>query len=93
MQPARARRKVRVIDAGEPRNRFAGHSHGFLGQDGRTPSAILDEARRQLLAYPTARIIPGRAERAAITGNGFEVRTEDGETFEATRLVLATGVR
>ncbi|TIQ46943.1 MAG: NAD(P)/FAD-dependent oxidoreductase [Mesorhizobium sp.] len=93
MQPARARRKVLVIDAGEPRNRFAGHSHGFLGQDGRTPSAILDEARRQLLAYPTARINPGRAERAAITGNGFEVRTEDGETFEAARLVLATGVR
>ena len=55
IQVARARRKVLVINAGEPRNRFAEHSHGFLGQDGRTPAAILDEARRQLLAYPTAR--------------------------------------
>lgn len=93
MQPARARRKLLVIDAGEPRNRFAEHSHGFLGQDGRTPSAILDEARRQLLAYPTARMVTGRAERATAAGNGFEVLTDSGEIFEATRLVLASGVR
>ncbi len=93
MQPARARRKVLVIDAGEPRNRFAEHSHGFFGQDGRTPAAMLDEARRQLLAYPTARTITGRAQQAVKTTGGFEVRTESGEAFEATRLVLATGIR
>ena len=35
MQLVRARRRVLVLDTGEPRNRFAHHSHGFLGQDGR----------------------------------------------------------
>lgn len=34
LQLARARRSVLVIDAAEQRNRFANHSHGFLGQDG-----------------------------------------------------------
>ena len=37
LQLLRARKKVLVIDAGERRNRFASHSHGFLGQDGRDP--------------------------------------------------------
>ncbi|MFN6996219.1 MAG: NAD(P)-binding protein, partial [Aquincola tertiaricarbonis] len=35
LQLARARRRLLVVDAGLPRNRFAAHSHGFLGQDGR----------------------------------------------------------
>lgn len=93
IQAARARRKVLVIDAGQPRNRFAEHSHGFLGQDGRAPDAILDDARRQVLAYPTARVINGYADKAAATDAGFEVSTDRGETFGAARLVLATGVR
>ncbi|MBZ9813203.1 NAD(P)/FAD-dependent oxidoreductase [Mesorhizobium sp. CA7] len=93
MYAARGRRKVLVIDAGEPRNRFAEHSHGFFGQDGRAPADILGEARAQLLAYPAVTVIEGRAERAAITDTGFEVRMDDGEGFGATRLVLATGVR
>lgn len=48
LQLVRARRSVLMIDAGERRNRFASHSHGFLGQDGvpparsrRTPAASL----------------------------------------------------
>ena len=59
MQLARARRKVLVVDGGKPRNRFAETSHGFLGQDGRTPAAIIDEASRQLAAYPTVTQIKG----------------------------------
>ncbi|MBZ9673266.1 NAD(P)/FAD-dependent oxidoreductase [Mesorhizobium sp. ES1-3] len=94
IQAARARRNVLVIDAGQPRNRFAAHSHGFLGQDGRTPGAILDEARRQLLAYPTARLVTARADKAiANGGSDFEITIGGGETFGAARLVLATGVR
>jgi len=68
-----------VIDAGEPRNRFAEHSHGFFGQDGRSPSAILDEARRQVLAYPSAKVIARRADHARAVSGGFEVRLDNGE--------------
>jgi thioredoxin reductase len=91
-QLARARRRVLVIDAGKPRNRFAAHSHGFLGQDGRTPAEILGDARRQLLAYPTATIVDAYAAKAEAAGDGFMVALEDGMTFEGLRLLLATGV-
>ena len=50
LQLARARRRVTVIDAGQRRNRFAAAAHGLLGQDGRAPGAIVDDARAQLLA-------------------------------------------
>ncbi|MBZ9762147.1 NAD(P)/FAD-dependent oxidoreductase [Mesorhizobium sp. CA8] len=93
MYAARGRRKVLVIDAGQPRNRFAERSHGFFGHDGRAPAEILGEAKAQLLAYPAVTVIEGRAERAAIAGAGFEVEIDNGEGFGATRLVLATGVR
>jgi thioredoxin reductase len=92
-QVARARRRVLVIDGGQPRNRFAAHSHGFLGQDGRTPADILGDARRQLLAYPTATIVDAYAEKAEAAGDGFAVALEDGKAFEGARLLLATGVR
>jgi thioredoxin reductase len=92
-QIARARRKALVIDAGAPRNRFAEHSHGFLGQDGRGPAEILGDARRQLLVYPTARIVDAYADRAEARDGLFRVGTGSGETFEASRLILATGVR
>lgn len=49
---ARARRTVRVIDSGKPRNRFAAASHGFLGQDGSDPFQILATARAQLWPIP-----------------------------------------
>ncbi len=35
LQLGRARKNILVVDAGERRNRFASHSHGFLGQDGK----------------------------------------------------------
>ncbi|WP_353643166.1 NAD(P)/FAD-dependent oxidoreductase [Mesorhizobium sp. WSM2239] len=92
-QVARARRRVLVIDGGKPRNRFAVHSHGFLGQDGRTPAEILGEARRQLLAYPTVTMVDEYAEKAEAANDGFVVALEDGKTFEGARLLLATGVR
>lgn len=53
LQLGRARKNILVVDAGERRNRFASHSHGFLGQDGKAPGEIIAEARRQIEGYPT----------------------------------------
>ncbi|MEW6643508.1 MAG: NAD(P)/FAD-dependent oxidoreductase [Pseudomonadota bacterium] len=92
LQLARARRRVLVIDAGEPRNRFAKASHGFLGQDGRSPSTITEDARAQLLAYPTVIWRDGRASGAEGSIDAFSVSTTDGEHYEGRRLVIATGV-
>ena len=92
LQLARARRNVLVIDAGKPRNRFATASHGFLGQDGRTPAEILGTARQQLAAYRTATVRQDEAVQGFADGRGFALRLADGDTVSANRLVLATGV-
>src|SRR5215831_5055255 len=93
LQLARARRRVLVLDSGEPRNRFAQSSHGLFGHDGQTPSAILAKARSQLLSYSTVSFTDGLATHAARTGEQFAVTVASGTVHTASRLILATGVR
>ena len=92
LQLVRARRSVLVIDAGERRNRFASHSHGFLGHDGVPPGEIAANARRQLEAYPALTWLEGRVE--AVTGqvDEFTAATSDGGSHRGRRLLLANGV-
>ncbi|MBY5749956.1 NAD(P)/FAD-dependent oxidoreductase [Rhizobium leguminosarum bv. viciae] len=92
MQLARARRRVLLVDAGAPRNRFSEASRGFLGQDGQTPAAIMQEGKRQLSLYPTITIREGKVVRAQSDGDAFIIGTEDGGEERAARIVLATGV-
>lgn len=92
LQLARARRKVLVLDAGLRRNRFAETSHGFLGQDGRAPGDIAQDAREQLMAYPTVQWLADTALEASQTDNGFQVRTTNGQQASAKRLIIASGV-
>jgi thioredoxin reductase len=92
LQLARARRHILVVDSGQPRNRFAQASHGFFGQDGKPPSAILATARTQLLSYPTVRFAEALATHAGKTNHEFTVQLNGGETHTASRLILATGV-
>ncbi|NPC54607.1 NAD(P)/FAD-dependent oxidoreductase [Caenimonas soli] len=91
LQLARARRQVAVIDSGLRRNRFAQVSHGFLAQDGRPPSEIHAEAKRQLLRYPAVRWLEGAAHAVRRSGKSFEVVTDQGAQ-RSRRIVLATGV-
>lgn len=93
LQLARARRRVIVIDSGQPRNRFASHAHGVLGHDGRPGRDILADARRQLALYPTASLHEGRAVTAHRSADGFTIKTEDGLEVGGRRLLLAHGVR
>ena len=92
MQLARARQNVLVIDAGQPRNRFADEAHGFLGQDGRAPAAIMRDAHCQVLRYPAIEIISGEARTARAFEDGFAVDLSSGVEHRAERLILATGV-
>ncbi len=92
LQLARARRKVTVIDAGQRRNRFTTHAHGFLGQDGKDPAVIWAEARNQLLAYPSVTWIDGDAEMVAGGKDGFTITTKAGAVASGRRLLLATGL-
>ena len=96
MQLARARRKLLVIDAGAPRNRFAQAAHGFLGQDGVPPAAIMRTGLTQLSAYPSVEFADGLATRAGGEIDGFgevmaqsvlEFFAKDGTTDLLNRLV------
>ncbi|RYZ91678.1 MAG: NAD(P)/FAD-dependent oxidoreductase [Moraxellaceae bacterium] len=92
LQLARGRRQVAVIDAGIRRNRFAQHSYGLLGQDGKPPELIASEAKAQLLNYPNVSWFDSTVESAEKAGNLFTVVTVDNTTLTAKRLLLATGV-
>jgi len=96
----RARRRVLVIDAGEPRNRFAAHMHGVLGHDGADPLDLLAAGRAEAAAYgvrvvrgSVARVTPD-AQRPAT----LEVTTTPDEAtgsplvLAARALVVATGL-
>lgn len=90
---ARARRRVRIIDSGMPRNRFASHSHGVLGLDGIAASELLKQARAQLLDYPSVRWTSDSVVDVQRNSEGFVATTASGDTFAARKLLLATGVR
>ncbi|KZN13877.1 NAD(P)/FAD-dependent oxidoreductase [Marinomonas sp. TW1] len=93
MQLARGQRKITVIDAGEPRNRFANQSHGFFGLDGVSPHQIQQEAQRQLLKYPTVTLIEDTAKTALKLDDLFHVTLGNGQTIHSKKLILATGLK
>lgn len=47
----RARRRVAVVDAGQPRNAPAAHMHGFLSRDGTPPKDLLAMGRAEATGY------------------------------------------
>jgi len=93
MQLARARRRILVIDAGSPRNRFAKTSHVFFGLDGKSPKEIVETVRGQLLAYPTVQMLDGEVVSAEPSEKGFQLELANGLVHSARRIVIATGMK
>ncbi|MBN9672739.1 NAD(P)/FAD-dependent oxidoreductase [Roseibium aggregatum] len=93
MQLARARRRVLIVDTGTPRNRFSASSHGFPGQDGRQPAAILATLRSELAAYPTVDFREEQSEAAVREGARFRISLAGSTEKTGRRIILAYGVR
>lgn len=92
LQLGRMRRRVLVVDAGEPRNAPAAHMHGYLGHDGLPPSELAAIARREVAAYGVE-VVDGRV--TSVSGSvtaGFTVELTSGDRRMARRVVLATGI-
>jgi thioredoxin reductase len=95
----RARRRVAVVDAGQPRNAPAAHMHGFLGSDGLPPDKLLAAGRDEVVGYGghpvsgTATSIVPHAARAATHPIGFEVSLDNGPSLHARRVLVTTGLR
>ena len=85
----RARRRVLVIDDGRPRNRSAGHAHGFLTRDGVAPAELLAIGRREVSRYGVA-FVDGTVTRIE---PGCRLITHGGALLRARRVLVATGLR
>jgi thioredoxin reductase (NADPH) len=78
MMLGRSRRRVVVVDAGEPRNARAAHLHGFLSRDGMDPAELLSTARREVVGYG-GELLAGRAVGIdRLDGARFAVRLAEG---------------
>ena len=87
----RSRRRVLVLDGGEPRNAPSSGVHYFLTRDGTPPNGLLRIGREQLGPYPGVEVREARAIRSAGSDDDFEVALDDG-SVETRKILLATGV-
>lgn len=96
LQLAQARRKVVIIDAGKPRNRFASHARGFLTQDGKSPHDIAAAGYAELTQYPTVEWCRGKVETVMGEMDNFTLMladsSESAAPLRARRVILAAGV-
>jgi thioredoxin reductase len=84
----RARRRVVVIDSGEPRNAPASHMHGYLSRGGLSPSELLQLGRKEAESYGVEFV----SDRVVSVEPGFSLVLAEGAIPRARRLILATGV-
>lgn len=89
---ARARRRVLVLDGGQPRNRFAPHMHGVLSRDGYSPIDLVEDGYREVRSADGVIRNTRVVETRAVDG-GFDVVTDSGAVESARRLIVATGAR
>lgn len=89
---ARYRRKVRVFDAEAPRNAETWAVHGYLGIQDPPPAEFRKVARHQAIDAG-AEYEPAVVTEITGKQDDFTVTVEDGRTFGARRILIATGLR
>lgn len=87
----RARRRVVVVDARQPRNRFAGHMHGVLGNEGVAPADFLAGGREEVARYGV-QFAEATVDRVDDDGDGVTVALDSGRVLHARALIVATGL-
>ncbi|HEY2195193.1 MAG TPA: bifunctional NAD(P)/FAD-dependent oxidoreductase/class I SAM-dependent methyltransferase [Actinomycetospora sp.] len=89
---ARSRRRVLVVDAGEPRNAPADGVHNYLGREGTPPAELTATGRAEVEGYGGV-VRAGRVVTASRADEGgFVLGLDDGAEVRTRRVVLATGV-
>lgn len=87
----RARRSVLIIDAGQPRNRFADHMHGVLGHEGLPPANLAARGREEVTSYG-GEFLNATISTVDTGHHGLTITTDDGTTYTASAFILATGI-
>ncbi|NOV96726.1 NAD(P)/FAD-dependent oxidoreductase [Isoptericola halotolerans] len=92
---ARARWRVAVLDAGDPRNAPAVGIHGLLGREGISPAELLATGRTEVRAVG-GHVVDGQVAQVVRDDAGthpFAVTLDDGRVSRSRRLLVATGLR
>jgi thioredoxin reductase len=87
----RCRRRVLVLDLGQPRNRRSQALHGYLTRDGIAPSTLVDIGRQELQPYGVE-LRPVGVTAARLVDDRYCLSLADGTREEARYLLIATGV-
>lgn len=88
----RAGRRVLIIDAGQPRNRFATHMHGVLGHEGLPPQDLAAKGREEVASFG-GEFLDATITDITTNHKGLNITTNDGDTsYFASAFILATGV-
>lgn len=93
MALGRALKRVLIIDSEKPCNEQTPHSHNFLTQDGKTPTEIANLGKEQVQMYKTVTFLNGLATSGRKRNDFYEIQVASGETFQAHKLIFATGIR
>jgi thioredoxin reductase len=88
----RARRRVAVVDAGEPRNAPAAHMQGFLSRDGMSPADLLAAGRIEVTGYGVELVEDRVVAIESRLDAPFVVGVAGGRALQARRILAATGV-
>jgi thioredoxin reductase len=97
----RARRRILVLDAGAPRNRFAAHMHAVLGHEGIHPTELLRTGRADAstfgVAFADASVTrvedaPGESSAGEPGPGELVVTTDAAASYRTRTLILATGI-
>jgi len=88
----RMRRPVVLFGTDRYRNDPATEMHNFLGHDGAPPAELRAAARADLERYPTVEMWEQAVTDIEGEAGAFTLRTSDGGTVTARRVLLATGV-
>ncbi|MEM9032999.1 MAG: bifunctional NAD(P)/FAD-dependent oxidoreductase/class I SAM-dependent methyltransferase [Actinomycetota bacterium] len=92
LQLGRVRRDVIVLDAGDPRNAPAAHSHSYLGHEGIPPAELTTIGRAEVRSYGVE-VLHQTVTAVDRTDDGrFRVDLASGHAVVARRVLVATGL-
>jgi len=89
----RARRRVIVVDGGQPRNAPAAHMQGFLSRDGMPPAELLARGREEVASYG-GHLVHDIVTAVRPREDGrYTVSMDNGDAVSARRVLVTTGLR
>ncbi|AVM22940.1 NAD(P)/FAD-dependent oxidoreductase [Bacillus pumilus] len=89
----RGRKQVIVFDDEMPRNQVTQESHGFITNDGMAPFEIRKAGEADLQKYPNIQMKRSRIVEIQKNEGNFTLLTQEGERYEAKKIILATGLQ